>query len=120
MRRVSKKITRSDVEHATVSSSRTILEWLKRAEEIIHDTDKQARLQSCRCQACFYVRSGISGAAMTYRECGICGKDELYGSTNTDSLCIECAKENGLCKHCGGDIEMKTRRKPYPFMERSA
>lgn len=117
MRQNPSKIDRASVEYATGSSSRIIKDCLKRAEDILSDANKAARAEKCQCAACFYVRSRIGGAAMTHRDCGICGKDQLYSSTSTDVICMECARTNGLCKHCGGDIDMKPRRKPYPFME---
>jgi len=43
-----------------------------------------------------------------------CGKDQLYGNTRTDALCLECAQETMLCKHCGGDRELRTERRDWP------
>ena len=40
--------------------------------------------------------------------------DVMYSSTNTDRLCMDCAKKHHLCKHCGGDISMRARRKDWP------
>jgi ribosomal protein S27E len=87
--------------------------WMQLADDVIEDTEKSERLNRHECKACFYS-SRIGGAAMTYRPCMSCGTSVLYGSTNTDVLCMDCAKQHSLCKHCGGDLEMRTRRKDWP------
>lgn len=83
------------------------------AEEVTNDARKNERLKRHECKACFYA-SRIGGAAMTTRPCMSCGSEEMYGSTATDVLCMDCATKHGLCKHCGGDLEMRTRRKDWP------
>jgi hypothetical protein len=89
---------------------------ITRANQLANDPDKVKRLEKNECPSCFYVHSGrMGGAACTTRPCGICEKDMRFGSTCTDVICADCAKTNGLCKHCGGDIEMKHRRKKRPF-----
>ncbi len=88
-------------------------EWIRHAEEVTNDARKQERLSSHECKACFYS-SRIGGAAMTSRPCMSCGSVEMYGSTNTDVLCRSCATQHELCKHCGGDLEIRTRRKECP------
>lgn len=68
------------------------------------------------CKACSYLfPDRIGGSAMTETVCGICEKPMLFGNTCTDVLCIECAELNLLCKHCGGDVDLKVRRKHLPF-----
>lgn len=59
----------------------------------------------------------IGGAMMTTACCAICEKNMMFSSTNTDVLCSECAVKNQLCKHCGGDVELKNRRNPRAFEE---
>lgn len=51
---------------------------------------------------------------MTTQPCMCCYKPVMYGSTATDALCMDCAREHDLCKRCGGDIELRTRRKDWP------
>jgi len=86
------------------------------AKKLEADPDKKKRLQAQECKSCFYVLGKLGCAAMTSRECSCCGKDMMFGSTCTDALCLDCAKKHGLCKHCGGDIDMKQRRK-WPEQE---
>ncbi len=85
-------------------------EWLNRTIDAANDTSKQKRIDAQECQRCFYVGK-MGGCAMTSSPCGLCEKDMMFGSTCVDRLCIECAVEHRLCKHCGGDIDMKQRRK---------
>jgi len=85
-------------------------------EEILIDARKLERLKRHECKACFY-NGRIGGSAMTARECMCCGEIQYYGSTATDVLCMTCAVKHKLCKHCGGDLEMRTRRKEWPVPE---
>lgn len=82
------------------------------ANKILHDPDQQNRQLASMCPVCYYSESRIGGAAITTRECGICETEMTFGSTSTDELCCECAKRNKLCRQCGGDVDMKHRRKP--------
>ncbi|WP_431785881.1 hypothetical protein [Paenibacillus lactis] len=40
-----------------------------------------------------HSRSGVGGCAMTDFECKFCGKEEMWGNTNTPGICKECATE---------------------------
>lgn len=82
-------------------------------DQVTKDPKKDERIAACECIACFYSY-GIGGAAITNRPCMSCGVNQLYGSTNTDVLCLDCANTHDLCKHCGGDLEMRVRRKEWP------
>jgi hypothetical protein len=86
---------------------------LKRANEIENDSRKEERIKKQYCKSCFY-QSGMAGQAFTNRECMCCGENQIYSSTSTDALCIDCAKEHNLCKHCGGDLEMRAGRRKWP------
>ena len=98
---------------ATERAKARVKDWCDLAEEVTNDARKNERLKRHECKACFYA-SRIGGAAMTTRPCMSCGSEEMYGSTATDVLCMDCATKHGLCKHCGGDLEMRTRRKDWP------
>lgn len=97
----------------TERSKQFVREQVELAKRISDDTDKQRRLVEQNCKRCFYG-SRIGGAAMTTQPCMCCHTQVMYGSTATDALCMDCAKENDLCKRCGGDIELRTRRKDWP------
>lgn len=69
------------------------------------------KLGDTECKFCrFIVPERNGGAAITMAECAICGKHMTFGNPNVDKLCPECAVENHLCKHCGGDVIMRHRR----------
>lgn len=98
---------------ATERAQQRVQAWYDHAAEVKADARKEERLAALECKACFY--SGrLGGAAMTYQSCMCCGSRELYSSTATDVLCAQCATAGNLCKHCGGDREMRTRRRVWP------
>lgn len=98
---------------ATERAQQRVKAWLEHAVKVQADARKAERLAALECKACFYA-PGLGGAAMTYRPRMSCGSRELYCSTNTDVLCASCATAGDLCKHCGGDREMRARRKAWP------
>lgn len=87
---------------------------LRRALVAVTDPDKKQRLEKCQCIRCYYLVSRIGCSAMTDQPCGICRVNQLYGSSCTDVLCMKCAQTHDLCKHCGGDVHMRPRRKYAP------
>lgn len=98
---------------ATERAKRHVQRQLDLAKEVAEDTRKEERLKAQLCKSCFYS-ARIGGAAMTTRPCMCCGDDEMYSSTATDVLCLDCARTHGLCKHCGGDLEMRVGRRNWP------
>lgn len=105
------------VRHATHFNRKHLDEWIANAERAWLDSDRDERRAGCLCRWCFYaVGSRIGGAAMTTRKCDSCGEDQMFASTATDPLCRICAERLGLCKRCGGDVEMANRTK----LERAA
>lgn len=103
---------------ATERAKRRVADVQRLADDMKNDPRKDERLAQHECKACFYS-SRIGGAAMTTRPCMSCGKVEMYGSTATDVLCMDCAKKHALCKHCGGDLNMKAGRKNWPTPKES-
>lgn len=108
-----KSMTHKYMTSRTLRAKQQVNDTLKRAKEIENDTRKDERKVAQRCKACFYF-TGFAGAAMTMQPCMSCHSPEQYGSTNTDALCLSCAREFDLCKHCGGDLEMRERRREWP------
>ena len=98
---------------ATERAARQVQAWADHAASVQADNRKEERLAQMECKACFYAER-MGGASMTYRACMCCGSRELYGSTNTDVLCAPCASAGKLCKHCGGDLQMRSRRRTWP------
>lgn len=116
MKQNASKIDRASVELATARAKDYVAATAELCRKFIEDPEREVRVAKCYCISCHYMRH-LGGASMTIRPCGLCGEDHVYGSTYTDALCKPCALKNGLCKHCGGDVEMKNRRKPYPFQD---
>lgn len=98
---------------ASSISNHRCQDLVKRAEKVANDTEKEARLNAQLCKACHYFER-IGGQAFTMRPCMSCGSEEKYSSTVTDVLCKSCAKEGDLCKRCGGDLEMRVKRRIWP------
>jgi hypothetical protein len=98
---------------ATGRANRRCADAIELARKLLDDTDRKARLAAQRCKSCFYFRS-MGSASCTSQPCACCAKPEGYGSTNTDVLCLACAKEHSLCKKCGGDLEMRELRRKWP------
>lgn len=95
----------ADIIHATYTAK----EHIANAAKMVNDIYREERLQTQECQSCYY-NPKIGGCAMTKRNCSACNTEMLFGSTNTDKLCLQCAKGRGVCKHCGADLDLKTRR----------
>ena len=121
MQRPKKNIDRVSIERSNENAKEVIDNITQRAENLKNDPDCEQRLKEHLCKACFYVRKGgMAGTAFTDRPCGICDKVMTFSSTATDAICPSCAEDNGLCKKCGADMELKNRRKPYPFESNTA
>lgn len=116
MRQRKGNLARSTITAASSRAKQRVDSTLKLAEQLRTDPEKAARQEASLCKACYYFTQ-MGGAAMTNRECAGCGKDQMYGSTATDTLCLDCANTHSLCKRCGGDQEMRTRRNTWPDMK---
>jgi hypothetical protein len=112
-------IDKVSIYRATDTAKSRINDIRKKLDNADNDVDKKERLEKSLCKHCHYIyNTRIGCAMMTSRECGICKEPQTYSSTATDPLCAPCAKNNGLCKRCGGDIDMKHIRKDRPFQEK--
>lgn len=99
---------------ATSRSSQSVTDVLRDASNIINDPRRDERLEAHECKACFYVSGRCGGSAITHRQCGLCDTVMSFANTCTDAVCPDCARKHSLCRHCGGDIEMKVRRRKWP------
>lgn len=98
---------------ATGNAHKRVQDAINRAAELTADTRSEHRKKQQQCRACYYFPT-IAGQSITFRDCMCCGETQTYGSTNTDVLCMKCAVEHFLCRHCGGDIEMCRGRRHWP------
>jgi hypothetical protein len=90
-------------------------EALKASQDFVSDTRRAKRLEACECRACFYLRpSRVGGSAMTFWNCGLCAEEGLHGSTAVPKVCRPCGLAHSICTHCGGDMEMRTKRRVWP------
>lgn len=115
MRRPKRVIDAASVYNATAQAKHYIGKCRSTLRRIDEDPDREKRLKRQECGFCHYMAGKIGGAAVTTAPCGICDRQVSSGNTCIAALCLDCAKRLGLCKHCGGDIEMKHRRKPRDF-----
>ena len=51
------------------------------------------------------MNDGIAGQAFWTKNCANCGKEMDFPTTDTDDLCLQCAKELDCCKHCGAKMD---------------
>lgn len=113
MIRKSPNMSRCNMVAWTERAKARVNEWLKLANAASYDERQTERIKRHECKACYYG-GRVGGSAMTKQSCMCCGKDEVYSSTDTDTLCMPCAVKHSLCKRCGGDLEMRTRRRDWP------
>jgi|CXWL01.1.fsa_nt_gi hypothetical protein len=80
--------------------------------EFDSDTHKKVRVEARKCKVCFYLRgTRISGQAFTTTLCQSCGVSMTFPTTDVDFYCLPCSKELLLCVDCGGDINLRSRKK---------
>lgn len=113
MEKKRRKMNRANMEYWTHQTKARMDGFLDLAQKFQNDPQKAERIVACLCRLCFYD-SRFGGAAITDEPCMSCGKPQTYGSTSTDALCLECAQETGLCKHCGGDRELRVNCRNWP------
>lgn len=100
--------------YATERSLGYLEDALERAKKATEDTEQEKRIAANECKYCFYMKGRIGGCAITEAFCALCGKSHSFGSTCVDRLCRPCASVNSMCCHCGGDLELRPRRKKWP------
>lgn len=110
MNQPAKKIDAFSINFATDNQRHRRERIIELAKLLTEDPGKKDRRKKALCLNCHYETGRIGGAAITYRPCGCCGEDQVYGSTATDVLCLDCAKILGLCKQCGATMELKLLR----------
>lgn len=84
-----------------------------RSMAFLLDKEKGNRLKQFECAYCFYFRGGrLSGQAFTSWKCAVCDKESMHGNTGVPRVCGDCAKTHSLCVECGGDVHLRSWRKP--------
>jgi len=95
-----KKFNKGNIELWTNTTRSRIRNYIEFADKLKNDPDKNIRKSKNLCVLCYYGPLA-GGSAVTETECAACGKELLFGNTNVDILCDDCAKVHKLCKHCG-------------------
>ena len=102
MPREKKKWMSTSEQELQTLSNRSKINAVKRlADKLTYDTEVIRRKEEQLCKWCFYQVQGAI-ASETEGECGSCKIEMVFGNSNVDRLCKECAFLMGSCKHCGG------------------
>jgi len=115
MQRAAVKVDQRLVEMATARSNRRYDDLVKLAENLQRDPQLELRIQENVCVTCFYTERGqIVMNAFHHQPCGLCLTPQIYVNSRTDVLCLKCANEHSLCKHCGADWNLDSTREFDP------
>ena len=107
-------IDRCSIERATAYARTTIDAICLRADKFVFDPDCKIREFASECLACFVPYGAGRQGVGRVQQCGLCDAT-TEGGSDSDKLCLSCARANDLCKHCGGDINLKTTRRQRPY-----
>lgn len=121
MKRISYKLRRKVV-MATEDKSTDVNHYLLRADILRSDRDREQRLASGLCLACFYIpRHYAAGAMMTAWSCPFCHKPQpMWGSTAVPPICDSCSTHYHLCRSCLSDLDLSlTTDRNQPRRSRS-
>ena len=77
-----------------------VQQLFRKADSFANDPDERDL-----CKYCTYVDTTRSAYHNVLSTCKICGKEMINNSFDVDYCCEECAKQHGICKHCGGTMD---------------
>jgi hypothetical protein len=100
--------------YETTRAKRRVEDHVRRVTAILSDSGHEERREHQECKSCFYIDGRLGGSAITHTQCGLCGKELVFSSTCVDAVCPECAAKHSLCRHCGGDLNMRVGRRKWP------
>lgn len=104
-----------DMQYKTADAKLYAEQRLQEVSDFESDARKAERERAGECRACYYLNGARwGGASMTAWSCGLCGDNNIHGSTNTPRVCKECSDKHIICAQCGGDREMRERRRKWP------
>lgn len=113
MERPHKKYDRYRYEWETGVAQGNVRKVQELADKLASDPDRPARMQKGCCTWCYYRPGPMVCNAVTKKPCDICDTPMQFGNSNVDAVCENCSKEHGICRQCGGDLNLKIRRKPF-------
>lgn len=108
------RINKYTIESATGHANGYVNSMKSSVANFDNDPERDKRLSESRCVVCFYERFAAHATACS-RQCGLCDEKLSVGNSRVPVLCVACATKNGLCAMCGGDMELKHRRKPRAY-----
>lgn len=90
----------------TYLNKRHVEKMRKKLKDYDTDPNRIVRQGEMICKHCYYIMNdGIAGQAFCTKDCINCGKEMEFPTTDTDDLCLQCAKELNVCKHCGARMD---------------
>ena len=93
-------------DNATYYNKHHVEKMRKKIKDYDEDPNKMTRQGEMICKHCYYIMNdGIAGQAFWTKNCANCGKEMDFPTTDTDELCLKCAKELDCCKHCGAKLD---------------
>lgn len=105
MRHENKELTVKDVIDSTYNTKMKAQAFLKTMNDFQTDVQLAERVSLGLCTYCMYIEKNIvGGQAITHTSCSICNSVLVFHSTIVDRLCLNCAIDNSLCKHCSSDL----------------
>lgn len=100
------------VQRTTFFNRRSLDDWIRNAELAWIDKERKERESHQTCRWCWYARRvTLAGQTFTTSDCEVCGEEMRFPTTNTNPLCIPCAKKLHLCVRCASDLDLADRRK---------
>jgi len=112
MKHYKQNVDLSTIQNATHWANSIADDIFEKHHNYQQDENKFERLKKSYCKTCFYIRNHLGRAMVTTQLCGLCEKEMIFESTDTDVLCVDCAKKHKLCSHCGGTVNQTKRFKP--------
>jgi NADH pyrophosphatase NudC (nudix superfamily) len=100
-----KKWDEGMIEYKTYYNQHRVEDMREKLVEYDNDVEHTERIDNQVCKVCHYISDHIAFQAFTDTYCGICGKKMTFCDSDTDKVCLSCARIHGLCKHCGGRMD---------------
>lgn len=79
-------------------------EKLEIENNILNDPEKTIRIKEPKCKECYYSQY-FGFSAMTKSRCKNCNKMMMFGNSDVNFYCEECAFLLNKCKHCGKNMD---------------
>lgn len=91
---------------ASANSQERVAAKLAEALVLATDARKEQRLAIHLCPCCYYQGTQYAGQGFTEWECLLCETPGMYATTDVPLVCDTCSDSFGLCRSCGGTLDM--------------